>query len=338
MPSFPEALAALGLGIALLLLGTLAFDVLHVALHRWTSSRWSLLRAVAGLHSVHHEFLDRDLRIHEDLVPANVMCHVVPEYLVQVAVTVGLGSLLEFPLLAVLVAIFLETLVFALIMKPTPGFDLNHRHVDRLRAYRPRYFCLPEYHLLHHVYPDAYFGSWIKTLDHWLGTGTAIRGRKVALTGGQSECGRVLRRELFADNPVIDIDDNLLGQPVALVRALREADILVLCHAGNPDLPRRELIERFYEENRERRVPVEVWAITRPDEFQNDRAFAEFAKKLFRAGKVIYRHLVIPPNPRSEDLARAQRRIRKGYNYVAARWDLPTFRHCLRFLAAWSTR
>jgi len=333
MPSCPDTLIALGLGVVLLLLGTLAFDVLHVLLHHWVSSRWSLLRRVGGLHAVHHEFLDRDLRIHEDLIPANVMCHVVPEYVVHVAVTVGLGTLLRLPLLAIIVALLLETLVFALIMKPTPGFDLNHRHVDRLRAYRPQYFCLPEYHLLHHVYPDAYFSSWLKTLDHWLATGTAIAGRHVALTGGGSDCGQVLKRELFIDNPVIDIDDKLLGHPKALERLLRNVDILVLCHAANPGPTYRDLIERFYAMHRERRVPVEVWAITRPDEFQDNRAFAEFAQNLFRAGKVIYRHLVIPPVPGPGDLSRLQKRIRKGYNYVAARWDVPTVRHCLRFLA-----
>jgi len=332
MPSFPEALGALGLGIGLLLLGTLAFDVLHVLLHRWASSRWPLLRGIGGLHRVHHDFLDRDLNIHEELVWPNVFCHVVPEFLVQVAVTVGLGVLLQLPALAVGVAIALETLVFALIMKPTPGFDMNHRHIDRLRAYRPLYFCLPEYHLLHHVYPDAYFGSWVKTLDHWLATGTAIAGRTVALTGAENDCGRALRSELFVDNTVIAVDGDLLEYPLQLAHLLVDVDILVLCHAVNAGPPYACLIDLFYEMNRERRVPVEVWAITRPDEFRTNRTYAEYAQRLFRAGRVIYRHLVISADPSPADLSRMQKRIRSGYNYVAARWDAPTCRHCLRFL------
>ena len=333
MPSFSEVLVALGLGVTLLLLSTLAFDVLHVLLHRWLSSRWSLLRRLAGLHGVHHEFLDRDLCIHEDLIPANVMCHVVPEYLAQVAATAGLGMLLQIPLPAIVVAVALETLVFALIMKPTPGFDVNHRHVDRLRAYRPLYFCLPEYHLLHHVYPDAYFGSWVKTLDHWLATGTAIGGRRVALTGAATACGEALRRELLRDSPVVVIDDCPPGPAGELARLLETVDILVLCHAEDTGPPYRDLIERFYDVNRARKVPVEVWAVAQCGEFQDDRASAEFAQALFRAGKVIYRHLVIPASPRPGDWSRLQTRIRKGYNYVAARWDAATLRHCLRFLA-----
>ena len=333
MPSLSETLVVLGLGAALLLLGTLAFDALHVLLHRWASSRWPLLRRAAGLHAVHHAFLDRDLCIHADLIPANVICHVVPEYLVQLAATASLGALLQFPLSAIVVAVALETLVFALIMKPTPGFDVNHRHIDRLQAYRPLYFCLPEYHLLHHVYPDACFGSWVKTLDHWLATGTAIRGRRVALTGGATVCGGALRRGLLRDNPVVVIDNCLAEPPGELARLLGEVDILVLCHAEHPGPPYRDLIELFYEVNRARRVPVEVWAVARCSEFQDNRASAEFAQTLFRAGKVIYRHLVMPANPAPGDLSRMQARIRKGYNYVAACWDATTFRHCLRFLA-----
>ena len=166
MSSFTEALIALGLGIFLLLIASLTFDVVHVCLHQFSSSRWPLLRWIGGLHSVHHEFLDRNLRIHEDRITANVWCHVIPEYVVQVTVTACLGALLQLPLLAIILGVTLETLVFLLIMKPTPGFDVNHRHVDRLKAYRPLYFCVPEYHLLHHVYPDAYFGSWIKREFH----------------------------------------------------------------------------------------------------------------------------------------------------------------------------
>jgi len=332
MPSVPEALVATGLAIALLLLGTLAFDMLHVLLHRWEFSRWPLLRGLGRMHRVHHDFLDRDLRIHEDLVRANVACHVIPEYLVQVGVTLGAGILLHLPWLAVSIAIALETLVFALIMKPTPGFDVNHRHVERLAAYRPLYFCLPEYHLLHHVYPNAYYGSWLKTLDHWLATGTAITGRTVALTGGETTCGRALRHGLFHDNRVIAIDEGLLGRPSELAHLFGEVDILVLCHAvhSGPSYP--ELITRFHDTNRTRRVPVEVWACTGPDEFVAHRDFADFAQQLFRAGKVIYRHLVIPADPGPADLDRLQRRIRQGYNYVAARWDTATCRHCLRFL------
>lgn len=333
MPSFTDALIATGLGIFLLLLGTLAFDALHILLHRWLSSRWSLLRRLGSLHGVHHAFLDRDLRIHEDLIRANVFCHVIPEYLVQVCVTVSLGSLLQLPSLAIAIALTLETLVFGLIMKPTPGFDVNHRHVDRLRAYRPQYFCLPEYHLLHHVYPDAYFGSWLKTMDHLLASGIAIESRKVALTGGTSECGQALRRGMLAKSSILDIGDDRLTSTGKLIQALQDVDILVLCHKDDSNESYRDIIELYYGLHRERRLPVEVWAVTTPDEFRSNRPFATYARRLFRAGKVIYRHLVIPPDPRPGELVNLQRRILRGYNYVAARWDLETCRHCLYFLA-----
>ncbi|MEE8580964.1 MAG: hypothetical protein V3T33_05170 [Myxococcota bacterium] len=55
-------------------------------------------------------------------------------------------------------AIALHTGIFLYILR-CRGLDLNPRPIRVLRAYRPSYFCLPEYHALHHVYPNAHLSS-----------------------------------------------------------------------------------------------------------------------------------------------------------------------------------
>ena len=53
-----EVLAAVPLWVA----GTVFFDGVHWVLHGFLGSRWRLLRWIAWPHSVHHVWLDSDLR------------------------------------------------------------------------------------------------------------------------------------------------------------------------------------------------------------------------------------------------------------------------------------
>ncbi len=179
--------------LAVFLASTVAFDAVHALLHAMMRSRLRLLRAVGGLHGVHHRFLDRDLRVHEEWRRANLLCHVIPEYLTHLAFSGALLVLL--PVRLVLPAVAVETAVFVWILRAR-GSDINHRPRSRVPAYRPLFFCLPEYHALHHVHPDAFLSSWIRTLDHLLGTGAVLGGRRVLLAGGGTPAGEALGRAL----------------------------------------------------------------------------------------------------------------------------------------------
>jgi len=184
------------LGIVTFLLATIAFDLLHYLLHRFSGSRLPLLRWLGNLHQTHHDFLDRNLDIHHDKVAGNLRRHVIPEFVTQVLVTAALLPFL--PAAVVYVAWTIEVLVFLLILR-LKGFDINHRQVDELQAFRPLYFCVPEYHYLHHVFPDAHFSSWVKTLDHLLGSGLSLRGRSITLLGeGELDDGDCERDVLHA--------------------------------------------------------------------------------------------------------------------------------------------
>ena len=309
-------LQALGIFLA----GTVVFDGVHWLLHRLMASRVGLLRAIGGLHATHHRFLDRELRIHDELLRANLLRHVVPEYLTHLAVS-GCALLL-LPAAVVLPVVAAQTLVFLLILR-CRGKDVNHRGIEVLRAYRPMYFCVPAYHALHHVHPDACFSSWIKTLDHLLGTGLSLAGRRVTISGADGPFGAELARLLRGSGAK---EVRLLDDPAREEAQLRETDVLVLCRgAGGGEVPEADgaslvdLVERFASLVAGRRFPVEVWALAPPG-----AAFAGHARRWYGGGRIIYRHIALPgARPRDDAAwARAARVafffLRRGFNYVPA--------------------
>ena len=310
--------------VLLLLASTVVFDVVHYALHRFSRSRLALLQAIGGLHATHHAFLDRELRIHDEYQRANLRRHVIPEY--GTHITVSLGLLPVLPLRVVLPVMVIQTIVFLLILR-CGGKDINHRGWKVLSAYRPSWFCLPAYHALHHIHPDAHMSSWIKLFDHVAGTGLSLAERRVVLTGASgsfgSELARRLQRsgveEILRFEYGRDFDEHDVSR---LEAPLRNADILVLCHAGGDSDPQQcgdasvRAIELFREVTRERRFPPEVWALA-------PGLQARHARRYWEDKRIIYRQFF----PGSVDLdtdhgARAARIaffwLRRGMNWVPA--------------------
>src|SRR3954467_15509528 len=74
-------------GLVTFAVSTFIFDTVHWALHRWTKSRFALLRTFASWHHVHHRFLDGKMQVHMDLAATNFWAHLVPEFLTSVAGT-----------------------------------------------------------------------------------------------------------------------------------------------------------------------------------------------------------------------------------------------------------
>jgi hypothetical protein len=94
-------------GIVVFVVSTLLFDALHWLLHRWGRSKHPLLRTFSRWHWVHHQFLDRKMRVHAELVRQNLIYHVLPEYLTSMAGT--LVFLFVFPWPPVAVVALLRT-------------------------------------------------------------------------------------------------------------------------------------------------------------------------------------------------------------------------------------
>ncbi len=292
------------LGLLVLMASTVVFDVVHWLLHRLMASRFGALRAIGGLHGTHHRFLDTELRIHEEEIPGNLRRHVVPEYLTQMAVILCLLPFVPWP--AVAVAASVATGLFVWIYRGR-GYDVNHHDWERVDAYRPMYFCLPEYHALHHVWPDAHFSSWIKTLDHVLGSGVQLAGRTAWVTGTDRPLGNALAGRLQAAGcKVVEHPDEAPPSPAELA----EIDLLVLAHGADQSRPTAyvDWLEGLCTATAERRVAPEVWALS-----PADGAFSDFARLYCFVRRVIFRHVPIPEGDADPRLAaRVVRIARRG--------------------------
>ena len=322
MPFTVPQAALLAVQVLLLFLAsTVVFDVVHWLLHVLARSRVKVLQAVGALHDVHHRFLDEELRLHRELIRANITHHVIPEFVTQISVSLVLLALL--PTRVVVGTILLQALIFLLILRAR-GMDINHKEIALLRAYRPLYFCVPAYHALHHVWPEAYFSSWVKTLDHVLGSGVWLAGRRVAMVGSGSEFGAALRGlvEVRGVRGIEEIGASEAGATTTgqeLDARLQEFDVLVVADVGaaGGTEDAAALVERFREATRGRKVPAEVWAVA----LEAERDFAAYGRRYFFDPRLIYRHVVVPAP--SADPQRVARRalfwILRGFNYVPAK-------------------
>ena len=295
---------ALLLGPALWLAGAIFFDLVHFVLHRMLASRSRILRALAWPHGVHHAWIDRNLEIHWDLQRRNLWCHIVPEYLTQLVFTAGVALVLP-PSFAVVLAA-LQTLVFLGILRAR-GLDLNHRPIEMLDAYRPGPWTPPPYHALHHVYPDAYFSAYTKTIDFLVGGAAQLRGRRFVLHRASGRLARALAAELRRRG-VEDLStlESLDG------RTLASTDVLVLC---DPETEEAPVLESFIEATRGRKLPPEAWVVhTRPD--------APTGRHYLNDVRIHYRNIVVADleslsTRESESAARRiVSRIRRGCHFV----------------------
>lgn len=292
-------LLAILLGPILWLVGALVFDVVHWVLHLMLRSRFGWLRGLARPHAVHHEWIDRALVTHWELQSANIRCHIIPEYLTQLAFTGFVALLLPLPFVAVLAA--LQTAVFAGMLYYR-GRDVNHRPAARIDAHPPGWLTPPSYHALHHVWPDAYFSAYTKLVDRIVGGGAQIAQRRFGWLGPDSRLGVALRDEVERSGGLVVSDPQGLG----------DLDVLVLLDPAAPlDAP----VEAFIQETRDRQLPPEVWAL---------RASAEdpLARHYRTDVRVAFRTLLVPevmPDPASA--RRAARRalfwIRRDAGFVA---------------------
>ncbi|HWA99083.1 MAG TPA: sterol desaturase family protein [Pirellulales bacterium] len=333
-------------GIGLFVVASLAFDGVHWLLHVCLRSRWPLLRKLAWPHQVHHDFLDRELVFHDDRVRDNLLWHVLPEYTTQVAVC--LAGLMVLPLEPVATAILFFSGALAIAIA-TRGKDGNHVAFTTVPPTHDPVFIRPPYHALHHVYPDAYYGSYTTLFDRLMGTACQLRGKRIAMTGASGAFGKPLKRllerrgaEVVALKFGVDFD---YGDYARCDARLAEADILVLCHGSKCEHAMAAncdsfvaLVERYKLLARGRRLPAEVWAVGSEIELHptfgnaelvpyrdSKRAFARHAARLLRDPQIVYRHIVpssfrSPMGPGLMSGAAAARGalflIERGFHYV----------------------
>jgi hypothetical protein len=285
------------------------------------ASRWRVLRALAWPHSVHHAWIDRKLDVQWPLQRRNLWCHIVPEYLTQLAFTGGLALVLPPPFAIVLAAI--QTGVFLTILR-WRGLDPNHRPIAMLDAYRPGAWTPPAYHALHHVWPDAYFSAYTKAIDFLVRGATRLRGRRFALHRAGGPLGRALAAELRRH------DVGALSALESLDEAaLASTDVLVLC---DPETDEAPLLEAFIDATRARKLPPEAWVVhARPGDAT--------ARHYHGDVRIQYRTVVAPEPERlsAREAERAARRavsrIRRGCHFVSTAGLAQEIRERLRWRA-----
>lgn len=283
--------------------GATLFDIVHWLLHRMLESRWAFLRLLAWPHAVHHRWLDTHLQIQWQYQLLNVWCHLVPEYLTQLAFTAAVWLVLPMP--AVVLCALMQTSIFIGLLW-FRGLDINHRPIEMLDAYQPSWLALPAYHALHHVFPNAYFSAYGKLVDWVVGSGTMLAGRRFAMHGSVDDFARALRRALEREG--------MRETPGAGEYPLRDVDVLVLYDPGEGE---QDLVEKFIEETRSRLLPPEVWVI-RTDEAGG------LARFYYRDVRVVYRSVslaardVKSPRRATEAADAVVAGVRRGFNFVPA--------------------
>lgn len=319
MPGWLEILLAILFGPILWLAGAVFFDLVHWLLHVMLRSHRGLLRALAWPHSVHHEWIDRNLEVRWENQRRNVWCHIVPEYLTQLVFTAALWLVLPTPFVVVLAV--LQSVVFVSILR-LGGLDINHRPVEMLDAYRPGFFTPPAYHALHHVYPDAYYSAYTKLVDWLVAGGVQLQGRRFAFRGVGTHFARALAAELCRAGVDGPEDFGALGEG-----ALANLDVLVLADPGEESAA---AVEAFVRATRTRKLPPEVWAVHPSPQDATARHY-------HRDVRVNYRTIVLPDAgalsaSQARSAARtALRGIRRGFNFVPTRWGPRTLGEWVRF-------
>ena len=325
---------------------TFIFDTVHWMLHRWTKSRFRLLRVFASWHHVHHRFLDGKMQVHMDLAALNFWAHLVPEFLTSVAGTAVFY--LFFHWIPVTAVMLLHVWNFAMNIY-TEGMDGNHMSMDRVSARQNIVKVNAAYHAMHHITPENYYSSYFNLFDLLFGRSTTIRHRRFLITGASGAFGSAIKARIEALGGTVETakhgEDFAPGDVERMRPKLEKADVLVLAHGAKGSeawdanyTTFTDLVDLFAVVGRDRLVPPEIWAVGSEAELHGDmgqpdlkeyaaskRAFAGRALEYYRSADVLYRHIVpsaftsaMGPGPMSAGTAAgvALFFIRRGFKYV----------------------
>ncbi|MEX0860173.1 MAG: hypothetical protein WEB63_02165 [Cucumibacter sp.] len=340
---------------------TFLFDILHYLLHAWEKSRFGTLRAFARWHNVHHQFLDKNMDVHPELVRQNLVFHLLPEFASSMAGTLVFTLFCNWWAVGA-VALAHTVLFVARIIEE--GRDFNHMAMDRLSGTQGFWLVTPSYHALHHIHPHAFYSSFLSLFDLIAGTGCQIGGRRFLVTGAGGAFGTALVKRLRGLGATVTTakfgTDYRAGDYSRMRPLLEAADVVVLAHGTKSvdcwNANYRtfvDLIDLFEEIGRDRLTPPEVWALGSEAELHGDfglaslkdyaaskRAFAARALGYYTSRDLIYRHIVpsaftsaMGPGLISAATAAAVALflIRRGFTYVPVTYTTLALWNYLRF-------
>ncbi|KEQ79404.1 hypothetical protein M438DRAFT_339801 [Aureobasidium pullulans EXF-150] len=313
--------------------GTLFFDIIHFLLHKCARSRIRLLRQISKVHSVHHWYFDRHLHYNEKYrilnaltnLPLELSCQLVGSWLSERALSWILQrDQREFATTILHLTLIIEFIRVVVVIY-LGGRDTSHISFHSVPKDRDWILVGPEYHSLHHMYPDQFMSSLFRLFDWTLGTSSTLKNKRITMTGVNGAFGAALKKELKSDGVesikalrygVDFFDDDSVS--AECIKTLRDTDILILAHGlrygdvmkANYETSRR-LVELFaqhrkpLESRRPQELP-EVWYVGSEIEIHpswgskslgaysaSKRRFLPFAKSLYDSDSVVYRHIVL---------------------------------------------
>lgn len=313
----------------LFLCGTFVFDIIHHLFHKFSKSKYRLLRLIGKLHEVHHFYFHRRLQFNNYYVwhnicfelPLELACQAFGSWLGWLSLKriaiLGSGAVSDRSLHGVLAIEVVKVVVVAIL----GGRDSNHKTYSTVPKNPYRFIVGPEYHALHHVDPAAYMGSTFYLFDWLFGTAYTLKSRRVTLTGASGAFGKALIRELQTESVAciqhlkFGVDWTYTNYDAA-IPTLENTDVLILAHGskGQDALKANcesavQLISLF--KNHRKSDPSqtgllpEIWYVGSEAELHpsfgiqslqaystSKRAFLPYARKLYDDDSILYRHIV----------------------------------------------
>lgn len=308
--------------------GSLFFDIAHHMLHRCTKSSHPIFQRLARVHRFHHLYYNRHLKFDNkylqqnrfQALPLELGLQIVGSALGYFAVALVMGNRQNWITQRHLWLLVGIQILRTLVVIAAKGRDSNHRTYQLIPKDPNWMFVGPEFHALHHAYPDRYIGSFVKIFDWIWGTAYIFRGKRFGITGANGAFGKAIIRELESEG--VDVihkltfgsnwDNDDFGKVLPTISA---CDVLILAHGtkgqdavrSNCDSSVR-LIQMFKEHRKSKNANLtlpEVWYVGSEIEFhpawgneelqrysESKRKFLPWARSLFDDPDILYRHIV----------------------------------------------
>jgi hypothetical protein len=306
----------------LLCTGSVFFDVIHHMLHHSNKSSHPLFQRLARVHHFHHLYFTRQMDFDKKYLQQNRFQALPLELALQIIGT-ALGyifaSLVTPTGLVWFTRNHLRYTIGFQILRTTfviliSGRDSNHLIYKTAPKDINWIFVGPEFHALHHVYPDRYMGSFVKVFDWIWGTAYSFRRKRFTMIGGSEAFSQAIIAQLEREQGVACIRKLKFGRDwdhdhfQKVIPILSDTDVLVLGHSsdGQDEVESNcksatrlvKSFKHYREANPACPELPEVWYFGSENEFcqpwGEQRSFLPHARSFFDDPVIIYRHVVLP--------------------------------------------
>lgn len=298
-------------------------------LHRCNNLSHPLFQRLAQVHHFHHLYFTRHLKFDKRYLQQNRFQALPLELAIQI-----LGTTLGYIFVDLVIPNHLmwttrnhlwSTIGFEILRTSfvilIQGRDSNHLTYKIVPKDSNWIFAGPEFHSLHHVYPNRYISSFVKVFDWISGTAYSFRYKRFVITGGSGAFGQAIMTQLKSEEGVRCIRELKFGTDWdhqnfdKALPVLSNSDILIMAHGSNGQDATESNCDAairlitLFKENRTANPACptlpEVWYVGSEAEFhpswgvarlqrysQSKRKFLPHARVFFDDPDILYRHIV----------------------------------------------